>query len=183
MTRDKTKTLTQNYQRLGLAVGLNKPAGGSEKTVKILEDKKARSGKNKLAIDSSLPTSADTAEARVERDPTTGQILRVLDDGAVKPANPLNDPLVDIEAAADAEMAELAGQTELVKELESQAAAGERKKPRHQSSGEKEWIEALVAKYGDDYDKMFRDRKLNPMQQSVGQIKKRVLEWQKKHRG
>lgn len=178
--RDKSKTLTQNYQTLGLSVGLNKPTGGTEKTIKILEEKKAKRGRNKLAIESGLPTDIATTEARVERDPKTGQILRVIDEDQTG-SNPLNDPLNDVESTADEDMqtGDAPSQTHLVQELEAQAAAGERKKPRHQSTGEKEWIEALVAKHGDDYDRMFRDRKLNPMQQSVGQIKKRVLEWRK----
>jgi nucleolar protein 16 len=34
-----------------------------------------------------------------------------------------------------------------------------------------------VSRYGDDYGKMARDRKLNPMQQTETDIKKRVKKW------
>jgi nucleolar protein 16 len=67
--------------------------------------------------------------------------------------------------------------TTVVRQLEEQAKRGVAKAPRTQSVGEQEWVERLVAKYGDDYRKMFWDRKLNPMQQSEGDIRKRVLKW------
>ena len=54
---------------------------------------------------------------------------------------------------------------------------GEKKRPRKQSRREEEWVERLVEKYGDDVGKMVRDRKLNPMQQSHGDIAKRVKVW------
>ncbi|KAI4271055.1 MAG: hypothetical protein LQ337_006275 [Flavoplaca oasis] len=54
---------------------------------------------------------------------------------------------------------------------------GEKKRPRKQSRREEEWVERLVEKYGDDVGKMVRDRKLNPMQQSHGDIAKRVRIW------
>jgi nucleolar protein 16 len=44
-------------------------------------------------------------------------------------------------------------------------------------------VEALVEKYGDDYGKMMRDRRLNPMQQSEGDLKRRVKRWQQSRSG
>jgi nucleolar protein 16 len=73
--------------------------------------------------------------------------------------------------------------TTVVRQLEEQAKRGVAKAPRTQSVGEQEWVERLVAKYGDDYRKMFWDRKLNPMQQSEGDIRKRVLKWKSRREG
>lgn len=56
-----------------------------------------------------------------------------------------------------------------------------RKAPRKQSAREEEWIEKMVEKYGDDYGKMVKDRKLNVMQQSEGDIRRRVQRWRAKH--
>jgi nucleolar protein 16 len=65
----------------------------------------------------------------------------------------------------------------VIQELEEAAKNGARKAPRKQSQREEEWLERLVATYGDDYGRMTRDRKLNPMQQTEADIKKRVKKW------
>lgn len=70
-------------------------------------------------------------------------------------------------------------QNPVIRELEEAAMNGARKAPRGQSQREQEWVERLVNKYGEDYAKMARDRKLNPMQQTAADIKKRVAKWQK----
>jgi nucleolar protein 16 len=65
----------------------------------------------------------------------------------------------------------------VIQQLEEAARNGARKAPRTQSQREAEWLENLVAKYGEDYGRMARDRKLNPMQQTESDIKKRVKKW------
>ena len=132
-------------------------------------------------------------EASIERDPETGE-MRLVNDGSSRP-NPLNDPLNELEDDEDAG-AEWQGITEhdapavapatagksnnpVVRQLEELAATGKRKAPRKQSEREVEWIERLVNKYGDDYGKMSRDMKLNPMQQTAADIKRRVEKWRK----
>lgn len=45
---------------------------------------------------------------------------------------------------------------------------------RHTSQGERMYIARLAKKYGDDYEKMARDRRLNPEQKTVGQLKRAV---------
>lgn len=47
-------------------------------------------------------------------------------------------------------------------------------KVRHTSQGERVYIARLARKYGDDYEKMARDRRLNPEQKTVGQLKRTV---------
>ena len=59
-------------------------------------------------------------------------------------------------------------------------AARGQKVERNQSGRETEWVARLVEKYGSDYKKMTWDRKLNPFQQSEGDIKKRVLKYNQK---
>lgn len=71
-------------------------------------------------------------------------------------------------------------QNEIVKQLEEQASMRGPPAERKQSDREKEWIERLVGKYGDDYAKMSRDRRLNPMQQTPADIKRRVGKWKAK---
>ncbi len=74
-------------------------------------------------------------------------------------------------------------ETDVVRELAAQAARGMRRAPRKQSVREEEWVEELVGKYGDDYGRMFRDRRLNVMQQSEGDLRRRVQRWRAKHGG
>lgn len=184
VSRDKKQTLSQNYKRLGLTARLNHISGGTEKTAasfKAAADSKMKT--DRFAISGA---SAAVSEIGVETDPRTGAVLRVVDDTQKKP-NPLGDPLNDLEDSDPEEWegfdniptAKTGTETETVAKLEDLASKGERKAPRRQSTREKEWIERLVEKYGDDYGKMFRDVKLNPMQQSEGDIKRRVLRWKK----
>lgn len=197
---DKKKTLSQNYKALGLTRKLNKATGGVEKLSRGADAEPLSEEEDSLAIEGlkkkpKVP-NVDLPEVRIERDPETGAILRVIEDEAVSAvkANPLNDPLndIDMDSADEKEMQDWLtlgrvpepsgkkGQkTAVVSALEAVAAGGVRKAPRLQSDREKDWIERLVEKHGDDYEAMFRDRKLNIMQQSVGDLKRRVQKWKK----
>lgn len=195
LARNQKETLTQNYRRLGLTSRLNHATGGTEKTIALLglndakssrADTSATSTANALNIVSKAPHHIETEEIEVERDPTTGAILRVIGQKE-EIFNPLNDPLNTLEGDGEVEwdgfamVPERMEQEEqvnpVVRELEEAAKNGARKAPRKQSQREEEWVSALVAKYGDDYGRMARDRKLNPMQQTESDIKKRVRKW------
>lgn len=102
----------------------------------------------------------------------------------------MNDPLrhLDEDSDSDQEMEdddnewdgiekeeeEAEEKTELVKELEEAGNRPVVKKPRHQSGREREWLERLIEKYGDDVEAMEWDGKLNPMQQTAADIRKRM---------
>ncbi|EOA90384.1 Nucleolar protein 16 [Exserohilum turcicum] len=198
---NQKETLSQNYRRLGLTARLNHATGGTEKTIALLglndekssrADTAAGSTANALNIVSKAkkPETIVTEEVEVERDPETGAILRVTGSLESKD-NPLNDPLNEIEA--EGEEMEWNGfamvpqhrdgepENPVIKQLEEAAMNGAKKGPRGQSQREQEWVERLVNKYGDGYAKMARDMKLNPMQQTAADIRKRVVKWQKAH--
>lgn len=121
-----------------------------------------------------MPTTITPTEVRVERDPETGKIIRVIHS---KKENPLNDPLLT-DDEEDVDMSEAgAEKIGIIAELERQAARAPEKKPRQQSTREKEWIERLVNKYGEDTKKMSRDMKLNPLQQTEADIARRIQRW------
>lgn len=143
------------------------------------------------AIDPLAITSAPKAkmikpsEVTVERDPETGKILRVIRPDDSK-TNPLNDPLNELSPEPESRPTASKQSKGIVAELEAQVLAEEQhlartKRPRQQSQREEEWIQRLVEVHGDNYRAMFRDKKLNPMQQSEGDIKRRVQKWVKKH--
>jgi nucleolar protein 16 len=197
-SRNQKETLSQNYRRLGLTSRLNHATGGTEKTIALLglndpnssrADTAADSTANALNIVSKAPAQVlEVEEIEVERDPETGHILRVTGQREEK-FNPLNDPLVELEGS-DGEVEEWNGfsmvperranepENPVIRQLEEAARNGARKAPRKQSEREVEWLERLVSRYGEDYGRMARDRKLNPMQQTAADIKKRITKWQ-----
>ncbi|CEL04689.1 Putative Nucleolar protein 16 [Aspergillus calidoustus] len=188
---DRKLTLTQNYRRLGLVHRLNAPSGGSEK-------RKTENGfeepEDSLHIKGSVDAvvkNAAVGETKVERDPETGKILRVIraDEEEIeiagrkhRRANPLNDPLNDLSDEDDnLNPQPKKSASHIVQQLERQAnKEGQApKKPRHQSKREEEWVTRLIEQHGDNYAAMARDRKLNPMQQTPGDLRRRIENWKK----
>lgn len=132
-----------------------------------------------LAVTPTSGTAAAFRSVKVERD-ADGKIVRVL-----RKDNPLNDPLNDVESESDDEgnnkeesraekSADGAKETKVVDLLEAEAARPTEAHKRHQSQQEREWLERLVARHGDDTAAMARDLKLNPMQQTAANIRKRL---------
>lgn len=191
---DKSQTLSQNYKRLGLTSKLNKTTGGVEKKAADLEEG-ASNADNLKILGSKGPVQLEVSEAKIERDPKTGAILRVIDDGSKKKKpNPLNDPLNDLDSDEDEEeesneifnqhASNIEGRqpsgkakTDVVAQLEKEASRSAPKFKAKQSEGERAFIEELLQKYGEDYTKMARDTKINYMQRSEGDLKKRVKKW------
>ncbi|OLN85021.1 Nucleolar protein 16 [Colletotrichum chlorophyti] len=177
---NKKETLTQNYRRLGLTARLKGPTGGVEKTLSEIEKTKGNQTRNPFAIASAEEAIID--EARVERD-EDGKIVKI-HYSTSKRSNPLNDPLNALESDEEDEgkgekEEEWGGiddesRPEVIRLLEKEAAQPTVKKPRHMSQQEREWLERLIAKHGDNTAAMARDRKLNPMQQTEGDIARRV---------
>ncbi|KAJ0355592.1 hypothetical protein COL154_000334 [Colletotrichum chrysophilum] len=178
---NKKETLTQNYRRLGLTARLRNPTGGVEKTLSQVE--RLKSAKPAPSpFDIAPMEQAVVDEARIERD-ENGKIVRIHYSKSSR-ANPLNDPLNEIEADSDEEEEEEEteewggiddeSRPEVIRLLEKEASRGELKKPRHMSQQEKEWLERLIAKHGDNAEAMARDRKLNPMQQTSADIARRL---------
>lgn len=64
--------------------------------------------------------------------------------------------------------------TRVVDLLEAEANRPTEKYKRHQSEREREWIERLLAKHGDNTAAMARDFRSNPMQQTEANIKKKI---------
>lgn len=172
--RNKKETLSQNYRRLGLTAKLGKATGGVDPATKV----SAPNGgaQDPLAVTPTSGTGAAFRSVKVERD-ADGKIVRVL-----RKDNPLNDPLNDIESddegnANDEEAEESAGgakSTKVVDLLEAEASRPTEAHKRHQSQQEREWLARLVARHGDDTAAMARDFKLNPMQQTAANIRKRL---------
>jgi nucleolar protein 16 len=63
---------------------------------------------------------------------------------------------------------------EVLRALEREANRPTEKTVRHQSERELEWLKRLADKHGDDTAAMARDVKLNPMQQTAADIRRRL---------
>ncbi|KAF3770826.1 hypothetical protein M406DRAFT_285612 [Cryphonectria parasitica EP155] len=178
---NKNETLSQNYRRLGLTARLGKATGGIEQHPSSTTS--TARAQDPLAVTPADGMRTAIQSVKVERD-ADGNIVRVL-----RKDNPLNDPLNDLESdSEDEEQADVAaskqqkenttarssGETKVVDLLEQQANMPTEKHIRHQSAREREWIERLLAKHGDDTAAMARDAKLNPMQQTAAEIKRKI---------
>ncbi|KAL2887763.1 Nucleolar protein 16 [Ceratocystis lukuohia] len=144
-------------------------------------------------------------EARVERD-ADGRIIRVISSGPssdIQGFKPLNDPLAAYDSDSDkdnstpthttttntstaastwedwAGISDNENDNDVVKALVRQSRLPVAKQTRFQSEQESEWLDRLVAKHGDDVRAMAWDRKLNPFQQTVGDLTKRLKRWRK----
>ncbi|PPJ54190.1 hypothetical protein CBER1_01100 [Cercospora berteroae] len=204
---DKSLTLAQNYKKLGLAVKLNKSTGGTEKKLSDLKQRQSGGHEeewqgidevdplNITSTSSRKKQQIDLAEAKIERDPETGAILRIIEQDLPK-KNPLNDPLAEFDSDSEEEevvedqvfnlrnqhantgtKGSVPAKTDTVRALEEQASRPAAKHKRRQPEGEVQFIEELVRKYGEDYGKMARDMKINYMQRSEGDLRKRIKKW------
>lgn len=172
---DKSLTLQQNYKRLGLRAKLGHMAGGVEQKVETLTElrnKKKNKGNNNetVTIDeiehTDDPAKIPEGEARIIRDPKTNEVLKVI-YGTMK---------VEDEEDNDDEKVD----NSVIKQLEEYAEQHSKvKKERHLSDRESDWLKSLYEKYGDDYEKMKWDKKLNIYQQSAGDLKRRINKWKK----
>ncbi|KAK4226404.1 ribosome biogenesis protein Nop16 [Podospora fimiseda] len=184
---NKKETLSQNYTRFGLVAKLGKQTGGT--APKNKSNLSASNATDPLAAKSADNGLLKIREVKVERD-AQGKILRIVRD-----TNPLNDPLNDLESDngeeedSDKKYEEWGGFTtnedrrkqiqdadkpEVLRKLEMEATRPMEKPVRHQSDREREWLERLVDKYGDNVVAMARDKKLNPMQQTTGDLARRL---------
>lgn len=148
---DKNLTLAQNYKKLGLTAKLQKPAGGVEKDVRVQDEVISQPIKRSTIKEAKIVTKEDGST----------EIVYASDDED------------EVWTGFNGEH-----KSEVINELKEYAANGVTK-PRHQSDREQEWIEALVAKHGDDYQAMQWDRKLNVFQKSAGDLKRRIFKWRK----
>lgn len=164
--------LHNSYQRLGLARKLGHFTGGEEKTFLTDEQKEEFEEKQRLKkAEKDAKGELDENEGRIERD-ADGNVIRVV-YGKKEDVSALDD---DYEVKLDVAEED---QPEALKRLIELSKIPEPKIGREQSEGEQDWVRRLVEKHGDDYEAMKWDKKLNIYQQSVGDLKKRVLKWKK----
>lgn len=199
---DYSLTMKQNYKNLGLRAKLQTPSGGQEVDyskvvekvpVKSIVDEDGSDEDDELNEDdeeeeqnNKTDTNNDDeefdenkipeGEARIQRD-EDGNVIKVV-YGKLKKFD-IDEDVEVLKKQAAAEEEET--KTDVVRELELYASRPEVTDARIQSEREEEWLERLYRKHGNNYQKMFFDKKLNIYQQSVGDIKRRLNIWKMNH--
>lgn len=193
---DKAKTVRQNYLALGLQHTLNPvSSGGSEVDLRYGRPDRVKSevrgcheGEKDSGGHSSVKKVVPSGFGRIVRDETGAVIGIELGEEEEEERGPEPDMETLEPSVADADLqvwvqggtgddevtssAERTGSV-VIKALEGLSVQTETK-VRHTSQGERMYIARLVRKYGDDYERMARDRRLNPEQKTVGQLKRAV---------
>jgi len=47
----------------------------------------------------------------------------------------------------------------------------------HISTVQVHWLQTLIDTYGDDFEAMYRDKELNPMEHTPAQLKRKIKRW------
>lgn len=199
---DYSLTMKQNYKNLGLRAKLQTPSGGQEVDYsKVAEKVPVKSVVDEEGSDEDDELNEDNedeeqnnepeakngdeefdenkipeGEARIQRD-EDGNVIKVV-YGKLKKFD-IDEDVETLKKQAAEEEEET--KTDVVRELELYASRPEVTDARIQSEREEEWLERLYKKHGNNYQKMFFDKKLNIYQQSVGDIKRRLNIWKMNH--
>lgn len=184
LDRNKHQTTTQNYDRLGLMSKLNftsaapRPRnfhGSQASTLGIPSSISTQVTEAKVTLDpeSGAITGVEEDEANGRRENPLGDLLNELDDSDPEP---IDGPALQRVHVTDSKGA-YENETAAVQEIRTFASLGESPATRKLSHREIDWIERLVERYGDDYRRMSGDIRLNPMQQSAGDIRRRVRKY------
>ncbi|KAJ3164747.1 hypothetical protein HK101_000376, partial [Irineochytrium annulatum] len=195
---DKSLTLRQNYERLGLVSSLNGKAGGEAEQEVVRPDDEAqgegtveyRTMEEFERMDSVTRTTdmpADDDEDGEEEDEPFHHILTPSE--RVHGINPPittdartthiglppshSRPTSTPAPTASTKRRAPPTATSVADAMRAEADMGEAPRLRWASEGEGRVMEALRKRYGEDYAKMSRDRKLNQYQLTEGQLRRR----------
>lgn len=190
---DKSKTVTQNYVALGLQFALTPTQSGGAERTSIPPKVSGGTGLVSATLESD-PLAIPRGFGRIIRDelgnviridlpeveeiqdlvpktelPEAGVDEKTMDDwvGCLNKIQP-NDTMNGRELSSPSERV-----THPVVALEKLSASG-RTVLRHTSCGERSYLARLIQKYGDNYEKMARDRRLNPEQKTAGELRRAV---------
>ncbi|KAI0811267.1 ribosome biogenesis protein Nop16 [Irpex lacteus] len=190
---DKTKTVRQNYEALGLAASLTPVAsGGVERPLGDIRHATAGS----MDVDSVPELSAENTAGPSGLRRGLGRIVRDADGNVVDiqlpededaPENRLVEddipdpskvdslaPWVNLGRSIDPRDGSVASNTHVVQSLEESLKTHGGPVPRFSSNGELGVLRRLVEKYGEDVEAMAKDRRLNADQRTAGQLKRAI---------
>lgn len=192
---DNNLTAKQNYKKLGLTFRIGATTGGEEKQIKIKkihhnnmeeslydeapeqEDDNDDDDNDNDEFDEYDPANILEGTAKFLKD-EDGKILKII-YGTKKLANKTED--VQSESEEESETEDNSEAKEVIAQLEAVAAIPKKKEIHRLNEVEVSRCAKLIAKYGDDYEKMMWDKKLNPFQLSPGQLRKQIAKYKELH--
>ncbi|KAJ3112286.1 Nucleolar protein 16 [Phlyctochytrium bullatum] len=199
---DKRLTLRQNYEKMGLVSELNGKAGGEAemkrtfgedenedndeddggelkieyRSFEDFEKMEAINRKESSASKESTFISQHELEHGIEGpikvEKKAKLIGKKVSTLTVEDSEPKKYPVTSTKRSTPAVV------SEVVEELKAESLL-DKPVERHASDQEQQVLKNLVAKYGTEYDRMARDRKLNPYQLSAGQLKRKIAKMTK----
>ncbi|KAJ9101917.1 hypothetical protein QFC19_004998 [Naganishia cerealis] len=147
---DKSKTVMQNYEALGLLSSV--PLASSSRGLK---------GKGIAGQDEDLTDSLVTGYGQIIRD-AEGNVIDI-----ILPEE--NEVEVEDDEGSKVEK-KVEAKTAIAKKLEDISAATNKPVIRHTSNNERDWLLSMIEAYGDDTEAMAKDIKRNVWQRTKGEI-------------
>ena len=175
---DKTKTLKQNYEKLGLCPQLNGYSGGQGQEENQAYQKTMASLSSKLSLpvewrdrqEDSITLSQENSNSTdtpiLEVEPPKFIDDRSLSIGSKVGMKKIRDQSVSMTISNESTCS-------ILQEIQNEAAKDSVKCIRAPSFQEDVILTNLEKKYGNDFDAMAKDMKLNKYQLTPGQLKKR----------
>lgn len=193
---DPKLTAKQNYKRLGLTFRLSAPSGGEEHKLRIREIPRGNMEESLLEQDEEVDEEVDEHDgeddeaadpydpanilegtAKMVRD-AQGNVVRIV-YGTKKLEQEQEQDVAggggDDDEASGSDSDDTARQ--VIGELEQLASVPKKKEVRKMSDLEVHRYRRLIDTYGDDYERMRWDRRLNPFQLSPGQLRKKIAKY------
>ncbi|KAF8163153.1 ribosome biogenesis protein Nop16 [Crassisporium funariophilum] len=194
---DKQKTVRQNYASLGLSLNLNPSAHGGVELISSASNEAADvqdspssssinidgppipSGFGRIIRDEAGNISGfqlnQAEEQRKDPEPADMEVLEPETDANVRQRWVVDlsiSSASNIDANGERVLKELTQISASATGLTTLSLPNSGVGSRHVSTGEIKYLEPLVKKYGSNIESMSRDRKLNPEQRTVGQLRR-----------
>ena len=167
---DPSKTLSQNYSEIGLISFLNGRAGGkSDSSLNYSTIKNKLNKVKEEQVEWKMISDVSSIQETKEEEKLIGEPLLEVDDRVLNLGSRVNLKKLRnlLISNQDQKKSEIVDKLKELSCLESSIV-------RKCSSLEESCLMQLCQKYGDDYEKMSKDLKLNVYQLSPGQLKKKI---------
>ena len=198
---DPSLTAKQNYKKLGLTLRLSAASGGEEKKIRIKpihhgnmeeslfddddEEKEDKVKEDEEELDPYDPANILEGTAKFMRD-DEGKVIKIIyGTKKITKISENNDDLKNDENSDESDDDESdddqSEAKQVIAELEQLASIPKKKEVIKMNEVEISRYSKLIAKYGEDYEKMKWDKKLNPFQLSPGQLRKQIKKYLQYH--